>query len=177
MVAHFYFVAYNSFINENKLRYPEIKSSQDVVFAWKSYLLAKRVSAIEDVCYNHMRRQNSMTGSRGKLKANAILSASLLYCVEIEQIIAKFHFDNSIFIRDLQFEIKCSVNDDSRKVLMLKSNEREMFYGLLRSNIDAILLIQPYMNRKTKNIFNYHLPYCLWFCMIKVYHFLERVRK
>ena len=152
----------------NGLRYPEIRSSQDVVFAWKAFLLAQRVSAISDVCYNHFRRPNSTTGSRGRLKAESAISASLLYPNELLNLIETLHFDNEVFPNDLRFGIHCALNDDSRKVFLMDRAERKRFYHIMKEKRVVIDRLRSEMNRKTRLIFEYRMPLLLWLMVIDV---------
>lgn len=152
----------------NGLRYPEIRSSQDVVFAWKAFLLAQRVSAISDVCYNHFRRPNSTTGSRGRLKAESAISASLLYPNELLNLIETLHFDNEVFPNDLRFGIHCALNDDSRKVFLMDRAERKRFYRIMKEKRVVIDRLCSEMNRKTRLIFEYKMPLLFWLMVIDV---------
>lgn len=161
----------------NHLRYPEIKSSQDVVFVWKSILLAQRMSSIDLPCYKYIRRSNSMTGSKGKKKANATLSASVLYSYELQKILDTFFFEDKSFVDTIKKDIRGSVNGDSRPVLQMSSQEIQKFYYGLKEHTQELCILQSYMNRKTKNIFNYHLPYFLWRIMIGGYQIAEKIRK
>lgn len=157
------------FINENKLRYPEIKSSQDVVFAWKSYLLAKRVSAIGDVCYNYMRRPDSMTGSKGVLRGKAVVSASLLFPHELQKILNELHNINSVLLEDIRFCIHDAVNNNSRKVFLLRNQELKNFFQSCKENKNAVENLWADMNRKTKAVFETKYGYLEWWIMIKCY--------
>lgn len=166
-----------NFILENNIRYPEIKSSQDVVFVWKSILLAQRMSSIDTLCYRYIRRQNSMTGSKGKKKANATLSASILYSYELQNILNTFIFEDKCIVDTIKKDIRGSVNGDSRPVLQMNSQEIRKFYNGLKEHTQELCVLQSYMNRKTQNIFNYHLPYCLWRIMIGGYQIAEKIKK
>ncbi len=156
------------YLKENDIRYPEIKSSQDVVFAWHSYLVARKVTAISTIAYNHVRRPASTTGSKGKYKTANVLSAALLYANEMMQLESDIEMPQ-IFHDDLVFEAKDSMNTDSRKVLQMERDEQKLFYKKIGEYSELIDKYTELMNRKTKVIFNYRLPYPIWQAMIWLY--------
>lgn len=157
------------YLHENDIRFPQIKSSQDVVFVWKSILLTKRISSVNLRCYRYIRRGNSMTGSNGKKKANAILSASVLYPNQLQDILENFFFDDDSLKETLRKDIKGSVNGDSRILLVVSNAELRLFYKALQEHRGSIDRLKGYMNRKTKNILNYYLPYFIWWLVVKGY--------
>ena len=165
-----------SYLKNNHIRYPEIKSSQDVVFVWHAFIKAQRVTAISNVAYNHHRRSSSTTGSRGKYKAINVISAPLLYVSKLMELNANTEM-KQVYHEDLLFACKVSMNDDSRKVLMMSLNEQRIFYKELQKYKDLIIQTQSLMNRKTKVIFNYKLPYILWQLMMWLYMTKDGVKK
>lgn len=153
------------YLKDNDIRYPEIKSSQDVVFAWHSYLEAQKVTAIPTVAYNHVRRPTSTTGSTGKYKAINTISAPLLYVGKLMELNTYIEM-SQVFHDDLLFTCRESMNNDSRKVFMMSCSEQHVFYNEMQKHKDLIDQSSLLMNRKTKKIFNYHLPYALWQLMM-----------
>lgn len=165
-----------TYIKENKIRYPEIKSSQDVVFAWHAYLVAQRVTAVELIAYDHIRRPSSTTGSKGKYKTKNIISASLLYVDEIMQLNQKIMMQQR-FHSDLLFECRDSLNTDSRKVLKMPISEQSVFHREIQKYADLINQYANLMDRKTKVIFNYRLPYVIWQLMMWMYMLKNNLKK
>lgn len=165
-----------TYIKKNKIRYPEIKSSQDVVFAWHAYLVAQRVTAVELIAYDHIRRPSSTTGSKGKYKTKNIISASLLYVDEIMQLNQKIMMQQR-FHSDLLFECRDSLNTDSRKVLKMPISEQSVFHREIQKYADLINQYANLMNRKTKVIFNYRLPYVIWQLMMWMYMLKNNLKK
>ena len=149
-----------AFLEQNHIQYPEIRSSQDVIFIWHSILLAKKVSSVDKVCYNVFRRANSTTGSKGKLRANAVISASILYANEINRL-RPLNNDERID-KNLLFEMRLTLDDDSRKILRTTLHEQRLFYREICNYAAMVDQYKHLMNRKTKVIFNYHLPYPIW---------------
>jgi len=167
MAAHTCCLYKRAFLEENAIRYPVIRSSQDVVFVWKAELLAKRVSAVSDSCYHIYRRPESTTGSKGRLQANAVISASLRYVAEIEKL--RSLTDNQHIEKNLLKEMQLSINDDSRKVLRMARSEQRLFNNEIRAHVTMVDCFYDLMDRKTKVIFNYHLPYLVWQIVIWMY--------
>lgn len=165
-----------TYIKENKIRYPEIKSSQDVVFAWHAYLLAQKVTATEMIAYDHIRRSSSTTGSKGKYKTKNIISASLLYVDEIMQLNQKIMMQQR-FHSDLLFECRDSLNTDSRKVLKMPISEQSVFHREIQKYADLINQYANLMDRKTKVIFNYRSPYVIWQLMMWMYMLKNNLKK
>ncbi len=165
------------YLDSNAIRFPQIKSSQDVVFAWKSIFLAKRVSSIRTIGYIYYRRQNSTTGSKGRIKPEAAFSASILYPNELLNLIDKIGIKNDWIIHELHREVKTSVNDDSRKVLSMTKESLRVFYGLFCLQKAMVDRLSTYMNTNTKRIFNYRKPYLIWVNSIKWLSFKKRFRE
>lgn len=150
-----------SFCMEKCIRYPEIKSSQDVVFAWTAFLKAQRVYSIDEGAYVVYGHAESTTGSIGRYKAINVISAPLLYVSKLMELNANVEMEQ-VYHDDLLFVCRESMNNDSRKVLSMVCKEQHIFYNEMQKYKDLILQFQPLMNRKTKIIFNYRLPYILW---------------
>lgn len=168
VASHVSCIFSRTFLDKEGILYPQIKSSQDVVFVWKSILTAKRVSSISTICYRVFRRPNSTTGSRGRLKAESAISASLLYPNELLNLIETLHFDNEVFPKDLRFGIHCALNDDSRKVFLMYRAERKRFYRIMKEKRVVIDRLRSEMNRKTRLIFEYKMPLLFWLMVIDV---------
>lgn len=158
-----------AFLLKHNLRYPQIKASQDVVFVWRAMLEAKRVSAIDDVCYNYIRRVNSMTGRKGKLKPYAVLSQSLLFAYELYKIADEYRSVDAGIMSKVYQELRNSLNGASRDVLRMPHDGRKAFYKGMCENKHMIDALWKYMNRKTRNIFRYKLPIGLWLLLLTIY--------
>lgn len=148
------------FLDKNHICYPEIRSSQDVVFIWNAILTAQKVSSTDAICYKVFRRPDSTTGSKGKLRANALISASLLYINEVGKL--RGICNNKIIDDNLLYEMRLSLNDDSRKLLHATLREQYLFYNEVCKYAAMVDQYKHLMNRKTKVIFNHHLPYGIW---------------
>lgn len=165
-----------TYIKDNNIRYPEIKSSQDVVFAWHAYLVAQKVTAIDMIVYDHIRRPSSTTGSKGKYKTNNVISTSLLYVDEIMQLNRKIMMQER-FHSDLLFSCRDSLNTDSRNVFKMLLSEQFVFHREIQKYADLINQYKNLMNRKTNVIFNYRLPYVIWQLIMWMYMLKNNFKK
>lgn len=157
------------FLNSFNIRFPEIKASQDVVFIWKCLLCAPRVCSLPYILYNYHRRLDSTTGKKGQYRISSIISASLLYPNELKSFITSFQFIDKCFVQELSFAIRNALNDNSRKVLHLSKKGRKQFYITMKKNSSAIDALSTYMNRKTRVIFDYRIPFFIWDCILIAY--------
>ncbi len=165
------------FLDSKAIRYPEIRAAQDVVFVWSAMFNAKRVSAMDMACYNVIRRSNSTTGSRGRMAACAILSQSLLFAYEIEALFSRNIRVGLIINNSLKQAIGYAVNVDSRNILYTDRQNQKEFYRSLQLNKEKIDMLQPYMNRKTKCLFAYNMPYSLWQCQVWLYGIVNNIKR
>lgn len=164
------------YIKDNNIRYPEIKSSQDVIFAWHAFLVAQKVTATDMISYDHIRHPSSTTGSKGKYKTKNVISASLLYADNIMQLNRKIMMQER-FHSDLLFSCRDSLNTDSRNVFKMLLSEQFLFHREIQKYADLINQYENLMNRKTKVIFNYRLPYVIWQLMMWMYMLKNNLKK
>lgn len=156
------------------IRYPEIKSSQDVVFVWNSFLKADRMGAMPITGFITYRRATSTTGSIGKYKAINLISASILYSDKIKELIDTLPMHEQ-YKEDLWHEIKLSVNDEARKILCMPYKERNLFLDQMRKHNDLVDKFTSLMNRRNKILYNYHLPRGLWNMMVVLYRNYDKI--
>lgn len=166
-----------SFCQDMNIRYPEIKAAQDVVFAWKAFLKAEKLAAVPNKGYICYRRTTSTTGSKGRLAARAIISQSILFACEIYKLLGENEAIDPLIKQDLNKAIDYAVNVDSRNILYTGRQNQKEFYQSLQLNKEKIDMLQPYMNRKTKRIFAYNMPYCLWQCQVWGYRIVNNIKQ
>jgi glycosyltransferase involved in cell wall biosynthesis len=178
VASHVSCIFRRSFLQRNLLFYPVIRSSQDVVFIWNSVLAVSHLSSISDICYHVFRRPMSTTGSIGKISPESIISASLLYSVELINLAEKYHEIVPIkIINTLYYDAKLSVNNDSRTVFQLGRQDLIVFYRMMSSFSEHIDRVRNLMNRKTRVLFNYRLPMYLWYIEMSCYKWHGRLFK
>jgi hypothetical protein len=134
------------------------------------------VTAIDMIVYDHIRRPSSTTGSKGKYKTNNVISTSLLYVDEIMQLNRKIMMQEG-FHSDLLFSCRDSLNTDSRNVFKMLLSEQFVFHREIQKYADLINQYKNLMNRKTKVIFNYRLPYVIWQVMMWMYMLKNNLKK
>lgn len=158
------------YIVKNKIVYPKLRASQDVVFIWTAIICSKRCAVIADICYKYIRRSDSVTGSKGKYSARAIMSQSLLFAIEIKHMLQKYPQLETSITNNMLNAIRCALNDESRKILQASYSNQRNFYRMLSQYEEDISDLQSYMNRKTKNIFRrYKGWFIIWFLVINGY--------
>lgn len=162
------------FIKENGIEYPKLRAGQDVLFIWKSILSCKRCAIIDKVCYSYIRRSDSITGSKGKFTARAIMSQSLLSAYEFNKLLGQFPDISPAIRKNIMNAIRCALNDESRKIMYADRANQRGFYTMFAEQKDKIDAMQTHMDRKTKNIFRYGMPYVLWRLMIMGYNVVEK---
>ena len=74
-----------------------------------------------------------------------------------------------IFRDDIITDCKDSINRDSRKVYKMSLREQHLFYKGICEYAKYCDKYQGLMDRKSKVIFNYHLPYIIWQTMMLGY--------
>lgn len=156
------------------IRYPEIKSSQDVVFEWTAFLKADRMGAMPITGFITYRRPTSTTGSIGMYKAINLISASILYSNKIKELIDTLPMYEQ-YKEDLWHEIKLSVNDEARKILRMQYTERNLFLDQMRKHNDLVDKFIPLMNRRNRILYNYHLPRVIWNMMVVLYRNYDKI--
>lgn len=158
------------YVVRNKIIYPKLRASQDVVFIWTAIICSKKCAVIEDICYKYIRRSDSVTGSKGQYSARAIMSRSLLFATEINRMLQKYPNLETSIKRDISNAIRCALNDESRKIFQTTYSNKKRFYKMLGLYEKNIFDLQSYMNRKTKNIFRrYGGMYIIWYLVINGY--------
>ena len=176
VASHVSCILRREFCINNKIVYPQIRSSQDVVFIWNAVLHASKVSSISDVCYHVIKRPDSTTGSQGRLKPEATLSASLLYANELQNIIERTTITEQRILADLKMEIRQSLNNDSRNVVFMTVSSLRLFRQLCMQRTEEIERLAVYMNKNTKRVFNYRVLFPFWFLGIKWISLKMKVR-
>ena len=164
------------FIRKNGISYPKLRAGQDVLFIWKSILSCKYCAIIDKICYKYIRRSDSVTGSKGKFAARAIMSQSLMFAYEVSVLL--LHFQNlDLKIQENIYNAICHALDfDSRNILYASEKEQKHFYEMLKQEKYKIDSMHIYMNRKSKNIFDYSRSYFIWKCILYGYRIVDVVR-
>ena len=96
---------------------------------------------------------------------------------EIYKLLGENEAIDPLIKQDLNKAIDYAVNVDSRNILYTGRQNQKEFYQSLQLNKEKIDMLQPYMNRKTKRIFAYNMPYCLWQCQVWGYRIVNNIKQ
>lgn len=166
-----------SFLCEKHIRYPQIRAGQDVVFVWLCLLNAKMCMEIDEICYTYIRRSSSVTGSRGRLNAQAIFSQSLLFASEVNEMIRCYPTIDREILEELSKAIRYALNNDSRNILYASREQKMNFYEMMHRHTELIHLLWHNMNRRTQKIFNLHRGYYSWYISLLVIRVMDIIRR
>lgn len=149
------------FLNENSIRFPQIKASQDVVFAWKALASAQKVSSIDVNAYFYVLRQDSTTGSYGRNKAVPAFSRTVLFPYELLEI--KKQVKSGIVANEIDNTIHWAVNEMLPSVVKLPKKDRKTFYNEIKDKGIQIEKIRVYMNKKNSLLVKLkNSPFLIW---------------
>lgn len=162
------------YLLDNRIFFPCIKASQDVVFAWNALLHASRVQSIDEVVYIVHKRPESTTGRVGRNKADKIFSRTVLFPCEVNQIKQSIH--SKTICCDLERVIKWCVNDTEFSLSKADRVERKKYYGFVRLRKDEIKVLDRYMNRATRWLLDRPSPFFFWNIELGILHLLKRIK-
>ena len=165
------------FVNKHKIYYPEIRASQDVVFIWSCVLTATRCAVVDTLGYHYIRRGDSVTGSKGRFSAGAVLSQSLLFANEIHKILLRNNNLDKEIVREIGQAISYALNIDSRNIIYAPIKEQYVFYRSLKHHKVTIGELCSYMNSKTKHIYASDNHYIIWQLYIWACRFVDVVKR
>lgn len=135
-----------SFLQDKSLRYPQIRKSQDVVFAWKTLLSAERMASISQAYYVFRSNPNSVTHAA---KTPLVLySERFQFGAEVDGIIRGFSLRNEIRCQLERVRRWCA-NPDWSEIKALPKAGREEYRRYLNSDKRMIVRLAKYMNKKT----------------------------
>lgn len=162
------------YLMDNRILFPCIKASQDVVFAWDALLHASRVQSVDEVVYIVHKRPESTTGRVGRNKADKIFSRTVLFPCEVNQIKQSLH--SKTICHDLERAIKWCVNDTVYSLSKADIVERKEYFSFVRLQKDEIKVIERYMSRATKWLLISPSPFFFWNIKINILQFLKRIK-
>ena len=173
MMVHAFYK--RKFLLNNKIEFPCIRASQDVVFAWKSMLLARRVFSTEKVGYFIHKRDNSTTGTKGRRKADAVFSRTVLFPHHLCQLLLLCK--TPTIASGLNDVIRWSVNDCEYSLSRISNKERRNFHSLSTANLPAFEDLIKYLNRRNRIILPPDSNYLVWRCKIIVAFTIGRIKR
>lgn len=149
-----------SFIKDKDLCFPCIKASQDVIFAWKSLLYAKRVSSTSTTGYYIHKRDQSTTGASGRRKADATFSRTILFPHHICKLMNLCKSPN--IICDLRNTIRWSINQCEYSLSQMQAKEKYLFYKFSTEDFAVYDGLVQFLNRRNLLILPPCSNYVIW---------------
>ena len=149
------------FLKDNGLQYPHIRKAQDVVFLWKAVLHAGRVCSVENAYYRY--RNNPYSVMKHQLEAHVAFADRILRGYEIEKMLTGTKVEILPTIRNNLIQaIKWSANSSHELIGQMPEQEKEKYYYEILENKDAVACLKPYMNRKSKLLYDTSLGKAYW---------------
>lgn len=162
------------YLLDNRILFPCIKASQDVVFAWDALLNASRVLSVDDVVYIVHKRPESTTGRVGRNNADMIFSRTVLFPCVVNQI--RRSCFSGVIRNDLEKNIKWCVNDALYSLSIADRVERKNYYGFIRLRKDEIHSLEKYMSRTTRWLLTVSPPFFIWNVEIFIFQFIKKIK-
>lgn len=140
-----------SFLKENKLSFPLIRKSQDVVFSWNALLKASKVQSTRNVYYSF--RVNPYSVTHIPYNATVVFSERILFGNEIIRIIenSSYNLSHKIY-RYMQDTCYWCANTNVDVIAYLSKEERILYYELMKCNKLSLKKIFRYANWKNKSV-------------------------
>lgn len=122
----------HSLIVDNNISFPDLYISQDCPFAWETLLLAKRVRAISERCYNYRSNPTSITANKNTAKKMAVWSFQFPpQLMRIRNRVTGIVPEG--IVEELERDIRYEVNQFADRYNHLPQSERKAYYRSLRT--------------------------------------------
>lgn len=145
-----------SLILDNKIAFPDLYISQDGPFAWETLLLAKRVKAIKERCYNYRSNPTSITANKNTAKKMAVWSFQFPFqLLRIKNRVSGVVPEG--IIEELERSIRYEVNQFVERYRNLPQSERHAYYISLRNAEGWYSTFSDYLTRKNQVIYLFSL--------------------
>lgn len=156
------------FLKENGLVFPKMRKAEDVSFLWKVMLLAKKVSAIDELFYIY--RGNPYSTEDGRKVAASIAFSDRIHRAGQIDLLLK---DRQVCImpdikKDMIDTMRWCANSSIELISHMTNKELSKYYDEIKSNDEVVSNIKPYMNRKYKALFDTSFGYLYWFVKAKL---------
>lgn len=155
------------FINQNKLQFPIMRKSQDVVFLWRAVFLSDRVASCPDNGYVYRRNPYSVANKR--LNGKVLFSERMLFANEICSIIN----DKNVVLKEpiyneLNRTLEWCSNSMIPMLSQMDDSELSSFYFEAIDHRESVRRVRPFMNRKHKLLFSCLFNRELWMKIVRV---------
>ena len=158
-----------NFIRENNITFPHMRKSQDVIFAWRSILQAKRIKTISMANYVYRYNSNSVT----HMQKDALILYSDMFLLgrEIDNLISD---SSNILPNDIRKQMsdvcKWCIDSNVGNIKRLPNKELHKFYNFIKQDSKMIKQLYKYLSRKNKILLSCGtFNYPLWKYMVQLY--------
>ena len=139
------------FIRENRLSYPLIRKSQDVVFIWRAILKARRLQSVKSVFYSF--RVNPYSVTHISRNAVVVFSERVLFGKEVIDILEDESFGLCPeLVKELKNTVLWCANNNVEVVSCLPKSEWSKYYMQMKRNRSALKSLRPFENWKNRLI-------------------------
>lgn len=140
------------FLLSNRLKFPEIKKSQDVIFCWDAIIHAQVICACDLAPYLYRQNPNSIANQRKK--GIVLFSEHILFPYHIQLLILSIPDVNDSIVKDMRKTILWGVNSTLYDLKNIPSKEQFTFFHLLNENTEKIQVLKPFLNKKHRILFS-----------------------
>ena len=164
------------FLKQHELLYPIMRKAEDVVFLWKTMLVANRVQSLGRVCYLY--RDNPYSVAKKTLDAHVVFSERMLFANEIVVLFER----NGIIINErirqnMMITLVWCANSNLELLLEMNPDQRSRYYNEIISNKEVIENVKPYMNRKQRVVFSTFGGLYIWLLKIRLMDLWARCKR
>lgn len=139
------------FLKNGDFRYPIMRKAQDVVFLWKVMLCAKKVSSLDGAYYIY--RSNPYSVTKHQANARVAFSDRILRGSEIAKMLNDFEVLPPI-AKNMKEAVRWCANSSIELLRLMPKEEKMLYYNEIVNHQEAVKTTEPYMNRKTRLLYN-----------------------
>jgi glycosyltransferase involved in cell wall biosynthesis len=163
------------FLHENKIRFPEMCMGEDSVFIWNTLFSAKRVMAVDAVCYQY--RKNPYSVGSNRLSPRSFFSGRIRMGSEIVRILDNQKGLPELIVNDLVKSLKWRANGNLLELREYSMKELGAYYDEIVSHADEVARVREYMNRKQRLVFKTSFGKVLWIAKVRFLCVWEGLRR
>lgn len=150
-----------NFLTKNQINFPDMRVSQDAIFAWRAIIKAERMESISEYFYCFRPNIYSTTESTNR-DFNKYYSKSILFAIESAKIL-----DDYSPYGNIRASLIDSVNWGLESFIKYtKSQNIDMqrtIHKKLRANYNNIIVLKQLMNKRQRLVYqSIKLPFCIW---------------
>ena len=152
------------FLRESGVRYPLMRKAQDVVFLWNALLEARRVCSVHQAYYTYRSNPYSVTKhptlAKVAFSERVLLGAETVKMMNGKEILP-------ILGQDMEKTIRWCSCSNHELLARMDQEERGRYYNEMCIHKDAIEILRPYMNRKSRVLFHFPVGKKCWLMKVR----------